>query len=102
MFSRTGWDNPLARVVLAAQHDLATSRRGLLLAPLLAALPLVHSDSGAHAGKLDPSETAITLPDAIKWDTWRAGTVPMIGETLLMGRHGRLDSAEPSVGETLK
>src|SRR5262249_18918006 len=23
-----------------------------------------------------PSETMITLPDAIKWDAWRAGTVP--------------------------
>jgi hypothetical protein len=73
---RPDWDNAFSRVVLAAQDDLATSRRSLLLAPLLAALPLVLSDTGAHASKLDPSETAITLPDAIKWDTWRAGTVP--------------------------
>jgi hypothetical protein len=52
----------LSRVALAAQEDLATSRRGLLLAPVLAALPLLLSDTGAHASKLDPSETAITLP----------------------------------------
>jgi hypothetical protein len=45
----------------------ASTRRALLLAPLLAALPL--SGEFARAGKVDPNETAITLPDAIEWVT---------------------------------
>lgn len=42
-------------------------RRGLLLAPLLCALPLGLSSTLARASKIDPSQTAITFPDAIKW-----------------------------------
>jgi hypothetical protein len=76
MSPHADWDNMLSRVALAGQHDLASSRRGLLFAPLLAALPLLLSDTGAQASKLDASETQITLADAIKWDTWRTGTVP--------------------------
>jgi hypothetical protein len=48
-----------------------TTRRRVLLAPLLAALPLGLSGGQAHA--LDPSETQITLPDQIKWTAWTAG-----------------------------
>jgi hypothetical protein len=62
--------------MLAAEHDRPSSRRGLLLAPLLATLPLLLSQTRARAGTIDPSETMITLPDAIKWDMWRTGSVP--------------------------
>jgi hypothetical protein len=43
---------------------------GLLLAPLVAALPLALSGTAALAGRINPSETQITLPDAIKWSGW--------------------------------
>jgi len=76
MSVRNDCEDAFSRAIRAANHDLLSSRRSLLLAPLLAALPLVLSDTGARASKLDPSETMITLPDAIKWDAWRAGTVP--------------------------
>jgi hypothetical protein len=46
------------------------SRRSLLLAPLLAALPLALGTTVADASKLNPTETEITLPDQIKWTTW--------------------------------
>jgi hypothetical protein len=52
----------------------ASTRRTLLLAPLLAALPLGASSKPAQASKIDPSQTAITLPDDFKWNSW--GNVP--------------------------
>jgi len=39
------------------------------LAPLLCALPFGLSSTLAQASKLDPAETAITFPDAIKWSS---------------------------------
>jgi hypothetical protein len=48
--------------------DPLAQRRTLLLAPLLAALPLALA-SEAGASPLDPSETVITLPDQIPWTT---------------------------------
>jgi hypothetical protein len=50
-----------------ADREICSTRRGLLLAPLLAALPLTLSQTEALADKIDPAETQITLPDAIKW-----------------------------------
>ncbi|MEA2755256.1 MAG: hypothetical protein QOJ54_1545 [Aliidongia sp.] len=48
--------------------DLAVPRRGLLLAPLLAAVPrLLIGD--AEASKLDPAQTMITPQDKIEWKT---------------------------------
>jgi hypothetical protein len=52
---------------LIADHEIYSTRRGLLLAPLLAALPLALSQTEALAGKINPSETQVTMPDAIKW-----------------------------------
>ena len=46
-------------------------RRQLLLAPLLAALPLGLGARNALA--LNPAETQITLPDQIKWTAWTGG-----------------------------
>jgi hypothetical protein len=45
--------------------DYHASRRDLLLTSLLAALPL--SQSSADASPLDPAQTIIRLPDAMKW-----------------------------------
>jgi hypothetical protein len=45
-------------------------RRNLLLAPLaplLCALPLGLSSTLAQASKIDPNQTAVILPDAMKW-----------------------------------
>jgi hypothetical protein len=58
---------------LAGPFDdrLSATRRRILLAPLLAALPLELSAGRAEA--LNPSETQITLPDQIKWTAWPAG-----------------------------
>ena len=40
-----------------ADHEICSTRRGLLLAPLLAALPLALSQTKALAGEINPSET---------------------------------------------
>jgi hypothetical protein len=51
--------------ILANAPAATPSRRGLLLAPLLAGLPLGFASTPARA--LDPSETQITLPDQFPW-----------------------------------
>ncbi len=50
---------------LAQIQNLAPNRRGLLLAPLLAALPAGLLTGAAHA--LDPNQTQVTEPDAFIW-----------------------------------
>ena len=50
---------------------LSATRRRILIAPLLAALPL--GLSAGQADALNPSETQIMLPDQIKWTAWSAG-----------------------------
>ena len=50
--------------------DLLATRRLALLAPLFAGLPLAASSSAAKASKLDPAETIIALPDAIRFIPW--------------------------------
>jgi hypothetical protein len=50
---------------------LSPGRRHLLLAPLLAALPLALSAGRAEA--INPAETQVTLPDQIKWTAWTEG-----------------------------
>ncbi|HME20013.1 MAG TPA: cupin domain-containing protein [Acetobacteraceae bacterium] len=65
---------------LTAALELPPSpRRALLLAPLLAAVAVGLADQPAFAAKLDPAETQITLPDAIKWTSW-TGLPPHHGE----------------------
>jgi hypothetical protein len=68
--------------------DIDATRRGLLLSPLLGAL----FSTAAHAGKLNQSETQITLPDQIKWAPWSGGP-PHIGEVATL--HGGLDKPGP-------
>src|SRR5437667_6534428 len=50
---------------LLASSEVWASRRRVLLAPLLA-VPLALAGTAAQAGRMDPSQTVITLPDAIK------------------------------------
>jgi hypothetical protein len=76
-----------------ADHEAHSTRRGLLLAPLLAALPLALSQTEALAGKINSSETQVTLPDAIKWGGWISGFPPHSGEMATL--HGGLDQAGP-------
>jgi hypothetical protein len=77
-----------------ARHDgICATRRGLLLAPLLAALPLALSDTAALAGQIDSSETQITPPDAIKWGGWINGFPPHSGEMATL--YGGLDKPGP-------
>jgi hypothetical protein len=63
-----------------------------MLLASLAALPLVFSARGARASKLDPSETVITLPSAIRWTAW-TGAPPHSGEMATL--HGNLDEPGP-------
>jgi hypothetical protein len=66
--------------------DFAATRRGLLLAPLLAALPAALIADPARA--IDPNETQVTLPDQYQWKPGLPGapaqsveTVPVFGAT---------------------
>ena len=70
----------------------ASPRRTLLLAPLLAAVAVGLADQPALAAKLDPAETQITLPDAIKWTAW-TGLPPHHGEMARL--YGDLNAAGP-------
>ena len=54
----------LARLAPLLQN-LATSRRGLMLAPFIAALPASLISDPARA--IDPNETQVTLPDQFQW-----------------------------------
>lgn len=75
---------------LAEGHD--TTRRVMLLAMLAAGLPLAASTRPAKASKLDPAETVITLPDAIKFVAW-SGAPARSGEMATL--YGGLDQAGP-------
>jgi hypothetical protein len=57
--------------VFRFDFGLRSNRRSLLLAPLLAALPLGLSAGSAKA--INPSETQVTLPDQIRWAAWTGG-----------------------------
>jgi hypothetical protein len=76
-----------------ADHEICSTRRGLIVAPLLAALSFALSDEAALAGAIDPSETEITLPGAIKWGGWVAGFPPHSGEMATL--YGGLDKPGP-------
>ena len=80
----------LARTLTSAQDvdlkDFAATRRGLLLAPLLAALPAALIADPVHA--IDPNETQVMLPDQYQWKpglpdvpAQSVETVPVFGAT---------------------
>jgi hypothetical protein len=64
------------------------SRRMLLLGPVLAALQSAFRPPCAHASRLDPSQTVITLPSSLQWAAW-SGLPPHIGEMATL--YGGLD-----------
>ena len=72
--------------------SLPSTRRGVLLAPLLAALPFGLLSTTAKA--LDPAETEITLPDQYKWTAWTGGP-PHSAEIATL--YGGLDEQGPYV-----
>jgi hypothetical protein len=81
----------LARLLPLAQN-LATNRRGLMLAPFLAALPASLLSDSARA--IDPNETQVTLPDQYRWKPGLPGapagsveTVPVFGATDKPGQY---------------
>jgi hypothetical protein len=76
-----------------AERELNSTRRGMLIAPLLAMLPLALSETAALASKINSSETAVTLPDAIKWSGWVTGFPPHSGEMATL--YGGLDKPGP-------
>jgi hypothetical protein len=79
--------------VFLAGHESFSTRRRLVLAPLLAALPLALSDTAALAGRINPSETQVSLPDAIEWSGWINGFPPHSGEMATL--YGGLDKPGP-------
>jgi hypothetical protein len=76
--------------VLSRAQNLTSSRRSLLLAPLLAALPLALVAGPAEA--LDPAETQITLPNQFKWKPWTEGPPHSAEMSVLYG-----DPAKPGL-----
>jgi hypothetical protein len=66
-------------------QNLATSRRGLMLAPFVAALPASLVSDPAQA--IDPNETQVMLPDQFEWKPIPGAppqsveTVPVFGAT---------------------
>jgi len=89
-----GEPQDLARAVPLTQN-LTASRRGLLLAPLLAALPASLLSGPAQA--IDPNETQVTLPDQYQWKPALPGapprsveTVPVLGATDKPGQYAVL------------
>jgi hypothetical protein len=79
-------------LALTADREFCPTRRSLALAPVFAALPLALAGSTASAAKIDPSQTVITPPDAIKWTSW-SGLPPHIGEMATL--YGGLDRSGP-------
>jgi hypothetical protein len=82
-----------SRNLLASLDRLCgPTRRDTLAAAFLAGLPLALLDVAAHAGQVDPADTAITPFDAIKWSAWSGGP-PDSGETATL--YGGLDAPGP-------
>jgi hypothetical protein len=83
----------LLPALLTVDDRVAWSRRGLLLAQLLAALPLAMSTAATRADTINSSETVVTLPDAINWGSWIAGFPPHSGQIATL--YGGLDQPGP-------
>jgi len=78
--------------LLDADSDTRSSRRALLAASLLALLPPTLRGTAARAGQINPTETAITFLDAIKWSDWSGGPLDS-GEVATL--YGGLDTPGP-------
>ena len=78
--------------VPATDQEACPIRRALLAAPFLAALPAALPGGAARASRIDPAETCVTLPEAIRWGPW-SGAPP--GSADLATLYGSLDQAGP-------
>jgi hypothetical protein len=74
--------------VVTLDDDVCLTRRALLLGMLAGGLQLAASGTMARASAINPSETRITLPDAVKWTAW-SGAPPHGGEMATL--YGGLD-----------
>ena len=83
--------NLLSRTLATIGAD-PISRRTLLLAPILASVPLALGLSTAEASVIDPAETAVTLPDAIRFVPWSGGPA---GSGEVAQLYGGLDKPGP-------
>ena len=92
MLSNPLVDDLSSSSVFAGDAEVVATRRRLLLAALVAGLPLAASSGIAKAGKLDPAETIITLPDAIRFMPW-TGAPAHSGEVATL--YGGLDTPGP-------
>ena len=79
-------------LLLPQLAEIGPSRRGLLLAPLLAMLPLGLASRPAAA--IDPAQTQVTLPDRFPWKPF-AGAPPHSLDTATL--HGALDQPGPYI-----
>jgi len=82
----------LASALAPERSELGPTRRSLVLAPLLAVMPLATT---AQAGKINPSETSVALPDAIEWGSWIEGFPPHSAAMATM--YGDLNRTGPYV-----
>jgi hypothetical protein len=73
-------------------HDRDESPTRRMLLASLAALPVAFSARRARASKLDPAETIVILPSAIRWTAW-IGAPPHSAEMATL--HGSLDEPGP-------
>ena len=90
----------------AEGHDVVATRRTLLLATLAAGLPLGASSRIAQASKLDPAQTMITFPDAIKFVPWlnvvisvllpQSSTLPVVAAQAVVALAAWVDEASAS------
>ena len=78
----------------ADDYEVDPTRRRLLLASLLAGFPLSISGTAALAGGLNRVQTAITLPDVMRFVPL-SGAPPHSGEMATL--HGGLDTPGPYV-----
>ena len=87
----------LARALTSATDhdvaDLAATRRGLLLAPLLAVLPAALVTAPAYA--IDPAQTQVQLPDQFVWKPALPNAPPQSVETVAV--FGATDKPGPYV-----
>ena len=65
-----GENNRQKPMIGAEARILGLQRRPLLLGSLLTLTAMFLADDPAHASTLDPTETEITLPEAINWSSW--------------------------------
>src|ERR1035441_9452701 len=68
------------------------NRRDLLIAPLLAAIPIALLGDHADASPVDPAKTFTKLPDQITWEKARNRPPKTVEQALLWGK-----SSEPGL-----